>query len=383
MNGRPADRVQAALAGGAAALPRDAAGWSLLVAQARAAGLLARVATLAGATLHEDVATLAGATPSSPAPCPAAAAGHLESALRVARAQRAEVLRELGHLRQALAPLGAPVVLLKGAAYVAAGLPPARARVFSDIDLLVPHERLGDAEQLLGLAGWRGTHLDAYDQRYYREWMHELPPLEHAQRGTTLDVHHAILPRTSRLGSPGAALLEATVPLPAHPGLSVLGPEDMVLHAMTHLFVNDDVSHALRDLSDLDLLLRHFGSRPGFWDALPGRAERLGLQRPLHFGLRHCAALLGTPVPAPAAAAAAAFGPAPPVAAAADWMWRRALRPQHPSTRLGGQGLALAALYLRGHWLRMPLPLLVRHLAVKSFKRLGEAPADDAPRGPG
>ena len=42
------------------------------------------------------------------------------------------------------------------------------------------------------------THHSAYDQRYYREWMHELPPLLHVRRQTALDVHHAIAPETAR-----------------------------------------------------------------------------------------------------------------------------------------------------------------------------------------
>jgi hypothetical protein len=32
-----------------------------------------------------------------------------------------------------------------------------------------------------------------------------------------------------------------------------------------------------------------------------------------------------------------------------------------------GRAAALAALYLRGHWLRMPMPLLARHLTVKAL----------------
>ena len=46
--------------------------------------------------------------------------------------------REVGHIRQALANLPAPPVLLKGAAYVVAELPNATGRRFGDIDILVP-----------------------------------------------------------------------------------------------------------------------------------------------------------------------------------------------------------------------------------------------------
>jgi hypothetical protein len=64
-----------------------------------------------------------------------------------------------------------------------------------------------------------------------------------------------------------------------------------------------------------------------------------------------------------------------------DAAYRRALRPPHDSCRLPGQGMAELALYVRAHWLRMPLPLLARHLGRKAWSRLTTAPAPvaDAP----
>src|SRR2546425_10431415 len=56
---------------------------------------------------------------------------HLESALRLTERQRHEVLWEVDCVRRALAKVNTPVVLLKGAAYLAADLPPARGRLFA------------------------------------------------------------------------------------------------------------------------------------------------------------------------------------------------------------------------------------------------------------
>ncbi|MBL8286365.1 MAG: nucleotidyltransferase family protein [Rubrivivax sp.] len=336
----------------------DAGQWSLLLQQARAAGLLARVGQRLGSLYRGSEAT----------PWPAPLQAHFESAWRLIRAQRAEVDRELAHIARALAPIGCPVVVLKGAAYHAADLPPAASRVFSDIDILVPRAAVAEAESQLMLHGWAGTHDNAYDQRYYRQWMHELPPMQHMRRGTTLDVHHNILPLTARLKPDGARLVSAARPLPGQPGLHVLAPPDMVLHAMTHLFMNDDMSHALRDLSDLDLLLRHFAARPGFWDSLVERASLLDLRRPLHYGLGQAALVLGTPVPAEVARAVQAFGPGWPLRAPMAALWHRAVRSRHPAAAPAGTGAALFALYLRGHWLRMPPLLLARHLAVKALR---------------
>ena len=174
-------------------------------------------------------------------------------------------------------PIGAPVILLKGAAYLAMQLPAARGRSFSDVDVLVPKARLSQVESALMQRGWMTTHHSAYDQRYYREWMHELPPLRHLQRQSVLDVHHTILPETARLRPDATLLLSAALPVPGWDGVAVLAPTDMVLHSMTHLFHNDELSRGLRDLSDLDLLLRHFAVDATWWRNLVERARTLDL----------------------------------------------------------------------------------------------------------
>lgn len=335
----------------APSMPTEAAACTALFRQARAAGLLGRVAA------------------NNNSAWPAGARGAAVAAARVARAQHEEIRREVRHLIRALAPLGAPVVLLKGAAYVMAGLPAAQGRVFSDIDILVPSEALGTAESLLALAGWWAQPQTPYDERYYREWMHELPPMQHQQRGTTLDVHHTILPLTAKLRPDPRLLFAHAVPLQDQPGMHVLAPADMVLHSMTHLFTNDDMDHALRDLSDLDLLLRHFAALDTqWWQTLPARASALDLRMPLYWGLRCCRQLLGTPVPPAALTATSAWGPAAPWRAVMAAAWRRAIASPDPGTAPRGRPLALALLYLRGHWLRMPPGLLMRHLTTKALR---------------
>ncbi len=349
---RGEDLVSAALAD-----PEVVRGWnpdrvSVLLRQARSAALLGR---LSDCMLQRGLAL------------PEAALAHLSAARRLAQAQEAEVLRELHHIAQALSALGAPVVLLKGAAYLAAGLPAARGRVFSDVDILVPRAALAEAESLLMLAGWMTTNHNEYDQHYYRTWSHELPPMEHVHRHTALDVHHTILPLTARLRPDASLLFEAARPVEGHSGLRVLAPTDMVLHSMTHLFMNEEMSHALRDLSDLDLLLRHFaGAAPDFWPQLLERAARLDLCCPLYYGLRFSAQILRTPVPAGVLSDTRRWRPR--WVALMDAIWRRALRPAHPTSALTGQGLALFALYVRGHWLRMPPLMLARHLTIKALR---------------
>jgi len=104
---------------------------------------------------------------------------HLESAAVLGVAQHRAVAREVREILRAVDGLGFPVILLKGAGYLIANLPPSRGRLFSDVDILVPKAQLPAVESALMLAGYATTHHHPHDQRYYREWMHELPPMQH------------------------------------------------------------------------------------------------------------------------------------------------------------------------------------------------------------
>ncbi|MFB9243772.1 nucleotidyltransferase domain-containing protein [Massilia antarctica] len=287
---------------------------------------------------------------------------------RHARAVRFEVAQ----IGAALAASGVPLILLKGGAYAMAGLAAARGRLFSDIDILVPKDSLAQVEAALMLHGWSTVAQDTYDQRYYRTWMHELPPMKHARRASVIDVHHAILPETARL-RPDPARLRAcavTLPAPAAPGqapVQVLAPADMVLHSAVHLFYDGEFDHGLRDLLDLHRLLASLGATPGFWEALPLRAAELELGRPLFYALRYCARLLHTPVPEAVLAAARPAGPRAPLLALMDSLFLRALLPNHRSCADCGSAAARFLLYIRGNWLRMPPLLLTRHLFHKAF----------------
>ncbi len=331
--------------------------WELLIRQARSAELLAHVHALLKrqGLLHQ---------------VPPAPLLHLESARVHARAQRRVVRWELHCLVQALRPLGIPVLALKGAAYLLAGLPNSPGRLFHDVDILVPRAALPEVERVLVQHGWMSTHLDRYDQRYYRTWMHELPPMRHIRRRTVLDVHHNILPDTACLHPDPRLLLRAAYPPdPQRPELQVLAPLDMVLHSATHLFHDGELERGLRDLTDLDLLLRHFGGRDGFWEELPERAARLDLLRPLFYALRYCRRMLGTPIPDDTLQACRSAAPPAPRLRLMDALFTRALEVDHPTHRQAGEGLARWLLYVRGHYLRMPLYLLIPHLLRKALRR--------------
>lgn len=330
------------------------ADWDKLIRQGRRTGLLARLRDTLVQNNHLDI------TPNE-------ARLHLEAAATLAEKQQIAVRWEVGKILEALADLAFPVIVLKGAAYVMAGLPSATGRLFNDIDILVPRELLGQVEAALMLGGWHPSGLSAYDDRYYRRWMHELPPMQHVKRATIIDVHHAILPDTARCHPDSAKLRSRAVLVEGVKNLQVLAPEDMLLHSATHLFHDGELPHGLRDLTDLDLLFRHFSAMPDFWPRLQIRAQELGLERSLFYAMRYVQHFLDTPIPENLARAIHPYAPNRAMLTLMDAIFTRALAPEHASCEDALTPLARKAAFVRAHWLRMPPYLLFPHLFHKAF----------------
>lgn len=325
----PAELLVRALRDPATASDLTAPDWQAVIAVARAELLLG--------TLAMRVEGLA---------VPPAVQAILADATSAAEQDRVAALWEAEAVRRALAPLGCPVVLLKGTAFVAAGLEAGRGRSIGDTDILVPREALDTVEAALLAAGWEWVKSDPYDDDYYRRWMHELPPLIHRERDRIVDVHHTILPPTARITPDPAALIADAVPLGN--GLSVLAPVDMICHGVAHLFADGDLSGGLRNLWDLRCLMEEFGT-----DGLQARAEHHGLGSQVQRFARLSHDLFGSIIPED---------------------WRRLVRADAPFRRRllardgWGRGTRPAtrfAFYLRSHWMRMPPPLLARHLWTK------------------
>ncbi|SDA13596.1 nucleotidyltransferase family protein [Sphingomonas sp. NFR15] len=316
--------------GDAAAL--DAAGWTALIAIARAEQMIGTLAWRLEGT-----------------PMPPAVARILADARASAEHGRTLALWEAEAARRALASLGIPVVLLKGTAFVAAGLMAGQGRSIGDLDILVPRASLQAVERALLTNGWEWVKPDAYDDAYYRRWMHELPPLVHRERDRMIDVHHTILPLTARITPDAAGLLAEAVPLRAGEkgGLAMLSRTDVIVHAAAHLFADGELAGGLRNLWDVHCLVEEFGVV-----GLIERAEHHGLGDAVGRALRLAAALYGD---------GATLSPGDRLClhrVTARDGWGRATR---PVTRLG--------FYIRSHWLRMPPAMLARHLWIKWRKQ--------------
>lgn len=316
--------------------------WDRVIRHARAAGLLGRLEVAAsGAGLLETL--------------PPDIRNHLESA-RVLAGRQAEAARwEVERIHSLLYPRGIPVMVLKGAAYAMTGSPVGRGRTFSDIDLLVPEKALPDVERALVADGWVRKQVTPHDRRYYEEWMHEIPPMRHGRRKTNLDLHRAITPPIGKCPVDSRWLWDSAVGVPGWNDLYTLCPEDQFLHAAAHLFLEAEFEMACRDMIDMRLMYLGSSEPRDFAARLRERAGVLGLERPLGLAERALAAAFDVPVPELSRRGLV------------DALFAPVLQPTHPDFETPWRDVAAFLLYLRGHYLKMPLRLLIPHLFYKGF----------------
>lgn len=329
--------------------------WNAWLNAARGAGLLARCRwRLLDAGVLDDA--------------PPAIQERLEASMASAESHARSIRWEAARIGRALGGLNCPVVLLKGAAYLLSGLEVSRGRLSTDVDILVPKLRLADVESALVAGGWTMLEHDDYDDHYYRVWMHELPPMRNVRRKSVLDVHHNVLPMTGRLRPDAEKLLAASRSLACDARLRVLSPEDMTLHAVVHAFQDGDLASGIRDLLDMDGLLREFGREDaGYWNRLFTRAGEMGLSRPLYYAVRYSRRYLATPAPDPLPDLDGK--PSAWVLRRMDALVSKALALDCSPSSFATEWARLQ-LYVRSHWLRMPPLLLFRHLGHKSLKAM-------------
>ena len=293
-----------------------------------------------------------------------------------------QALRELNQVARVLGSEDIPLIALKGVAYLAAGLPPRGWRSLSDIDLLVRSQDLLRAEQALQRTGWQlHGDFDGYDQRYYREWMHEIPPMIHSQRETEVDIHHNLAPPVSRVRIDADKLWRDAVlfQLEDRRAVRVLSGPDILLHNAVHLFMNDELRGGLRDVVDFRDLYRHFVSENADFDQeLVVRARELNCERPLYYAATTARRLAGLELSDTFINALRPFAPMWPFASIMHWLIERVLAPE----RLGMTSTTIAnwLLFVRSHWVRMPPGLLIKHLWHKAlFSKKPVTPDADLP----
>jgi hypothetical protein len=273
-------------------------------------------------------------------------------------------------------------IYLKGAAYLLADLPLAQGRFFSDIDILLQQDDIAKAEIALKCQGWKSQKTDDYDQDYYRNYMHEIPPMQNILRGTVIDIHHNILPVcndnkidiTKLSASPTKTAWQSADSSNNH----VLSPAAMFLHSAIHLFHEGELDQGLKGLSDLDILLSHFEEcETNFSQKLINLSKEISQELALFCTWRYLALVFNRKLPDCAQAFIDSHKQQVKKLNYLDFIYINLFTAHHSTTASWRFSAAANLAYWRGHLLRMPVRLLIPHLFRKSWVQLCNAVKKD------
>ena len=180
---------------------------------------------------------------------------------------------------------GIDCLLLKGAAYYAEGLAPARRRIMADIDLLVPPAALTMASNRLREAGWSGEWVEGFA-------VDEVQISVNCLKGEfgDIDLHRYAFHFSRRDCELDVALWENARPMRLA-GRRVLIPDlaDSIVISVAHGVVNGDGDWAI----DVDYCVR---KRQVEWDRVAHIADRRGLVPTVLAGLTYLRTL-GSDIP--------------------------------------------------------------------------------------
>ncbi len=342
----------------------NASDWNVLLRQASSAKMPARLA------YHLKAADLINAVPDK-------ILNHINSEQVKVAHLHTQVHQEVQALNQLFNKLDIKAIYLKGTAYLLADLPLAQGRFFSDIDILLNQDEIAKVEIALKCQGWKSQKTDDHDQAYYRNYMHEIPPMQNIMRGTVIDIHHNILPVCNdniidiSLLSVDALKLD-NISTHCQPSY-VLTPAVMFLHSAIHLFHEGELEQGLRGLSDLDILLSHFEeSETNFSNQLIDLAKKINQQQSLFYAWRYLNKVLKRKLSTTAQAFVGDYQQQAPNLATIDFIFTNLFTAHHSTTASWQFSVAAQLAYWRGHLLRMPLRLLIPHLMKKSWLQLSE-----------
>ncbi len=263
---------------------------------------------------------------------------------------------EMNRLERAFMGSGLKPILLKGGSYVALGLEAGKGRRVSDLDILLPAEHMKEAEELLLAAGWQfdESATSEYDQNYYRENMHELPPFRHSQRRTIMDVHHRLLPPTARIKIKNDCFYDS-VQLREGSILRVMSSYDRFIHSAIHAFADGSFDTPVRSLVELKLLLEDIlvADHKDFL----ARINETEASLPCAYAFALIAKVFEIESAQKLSAELDSNCSSIVLNAFEDKL-----------NGLGASKRSKALLYIRSHLLRMPLYKLLPHLIVKTFK---------------
>lgn len=292
---------------------------------------------------------------------------HFTNARVLADKQHKQIFFEAKELTKVISKSTEQIIFLKGAAYTLANNKASKGRVFSDIDVLVTKNSISSVERVLSIWGWLPEQLDQYDDKYYREWAHEIPPMQHASRGTVLDLHHNLVPPISGRAPDINQFVENAIDLKS--GGLILRPAAMTLHSAIHLFINEDFDNGFRDIQDLHNLFTEF-SHDDFWHDIIKLSKTTNFELELFLATRYSKHFFSTDIPTWVFNDVAKPFDNKIKVIFWDFIFKRALLPQHKFISVPQQSVACYMAFVRGHLLKMPLSILIKHTLHKLFKNV-------------
>lgn len=295
---------------------------------------------------------------------------HLNSAKIKSERQNKQAIFEASEITSALQDINVIPVFLKGVAYDIKKSPASLGRIYSDMDILVEKTHLKGIERRLTLFGWFTKIVDDYDDKYYREWAHEIPPMQHSSRGTVADIHHNLLPPISGKAPDIKKFTQKLYTTTS--GLTTLSDPAMTLHSIIHLFFNEDFSHGFRDITDLHLIFSSQYENSEYWSTLLSLSIETKFSTELFYAVRYCKEITQTKFPQIFLEKINHFQPSHFKVKFADFIFQKVLLPTHPSCATKHSQFAHFLALFRGHILKMPLHILLYHslrkLLVTVFK---------------
>lgn len=293
---------------------------------------------------------------------PQPALRHFSNAVRMSKKQALVARKEAENLTASLANKARYLVFLKGAAYSLSNSPAALGRIYSDIDIIVPKKNLKGIEEFLTVFGWYSEELDDYDEHYYRQWAHEIPPMCHSSRGTVLDIHHNLVPPVSGKHIDIEKFIDSYSE--NIDGVVVLREAAKFFHSAIHLFFNDDMTSAFRDMTDLYLMSK--SQPPSFFEELLYIIDNYGFEKECMLALYFLQTRYEVVFPECVLIRLDEFKQK-----ANRWelaLLARLIEPKHKLLVQGESQLLQFIGEMRGHWLKMPVYVLVYHTSMKFWR---------------
>jgi len=185
--------------------------------------------------------------------------------------RNARLLRETADATRALAAESIPVMLLKGIHLARFVYEEPALRSMADIDLMVPRDRIRDAERVLVGMGYGPVPRPDIDA--HCAWSNHLAALE-KEDAEALEVHYDIERPTSPFAIENEALWNSATGVSIeNVDVAVLAPEHLLIHLCLHLAYHHKFERsALKGLIDVATVLAR--SDHIDWDAFVSTANR-------------------------------------------------------------------------------------------------------------